>query len=387
MTSPPGSVSQLIIDGFSIVLIDLLLAGDNAVIIAMAVRALPERQRRIAVACGAGAAVILRIAITILAAVQLLNVEFLKLAGGALVIWIAVKVLSEARSHVDKIPARGRLLQAIWLIVVADITMSIDNVLAVAGAAHGSVPLIIFGLGVSIPLVVFSSQLIARLMDRYAAIVYLGAALLGRVGGEMIMTDPFVTRTWRPSQSAVWLVEIVAIGCIFLVGKFVAKLLKIPVTKPGSRSIVVSVRAPSQTSEGPEVEEGPLSFEGIFDLHYSRIARAIARITGDPSRSEELAMEVFWKFWQTPQAHGDKAGGWLYRTAINLGLGELRRRARHARYERLLRLTGPSTLGDSRDPGRNSRGGGGTGAGQAGAGEHQAARGGVAVASQQRFQL
>jgi RNA polymerase sigma-70 factor (ECF subfamily) len=103
------------------------------------------------------------------------------------------------------------------------------------------------------------------------------------------------------------------------------------------------VRAPSQTSDGPEVEEGPLSFEGIFDLHYGRIARAIARITGDPSRAEELAMEVFWKFWRTPLAHGDKAGGWLYRTAINLGLYELRRRARHTRYQRLLRLTGPST--------------------------------------------
>ena len=222
MTSPPGSVSQLIIDGFSIVLIDLLLAGDNALVIAMAVRALPQNQRRVAVACGAGAAVLLRIAITILA-VRLLNIEFLKMAGGALVIWIAVKVLSDARSHIDKVPARGRLLQAIWLIVVADITMSIDNVLAVAGAAHGSIPLIVFGLGVSIPLVVFSSQLIATLMDRYAAIVYLGAALLGRVGGEMIMTDPFVARTLRPSQAVVWLAEIVAIVCIFIVGKHVTK--------------------------------------------------------------------------------------------------------------------------------------------------------------------
>lgn len=91
------------------------------------------------------------------------------------------------------------------------------------------------------------------------------------------------------------------------------------------------------------VEASPLSFEGIFDLHYSRIARAIARITGDTSRAEELAMEVFWKFWQTPQAQGDRAGGWLYRTAIHEALYELRRRARHARYERLLRLTAPPT--------------------------------------------
>lgn len=227
MTSPSGSVSRIIIDGFSIVLIDLLLAGDNAVVIAMAVRALPQNQRRIAVACGAAAAVTLRIAITIVA-VQLLNIEFLKLAGGALVVWIAVKVLSDARSHRDNVPARGRLLQAIWLIVVADITMSIDNVLAVAGAAHGSVPLIIFGLGVSIPLVVFSSQLIAALMDRYAAIVYVGAALLGRVGGEMIMTDPFIVRTLHPSQSVSLVAEIAAIAGIFIVGKFVPK------TRPGA---------------------------------------------------------------------------------------------------------------------------------------------------------
>ncbi len=99
----------------------------------------------------------------------------------------------------------------------------------------------------------------------------------------------------------------------------------------------------SQTSEGPQVEDPALSFEAIFDLHYGRIARAIARITGDPSGAEELAMEVFWKFWQTPQAQGDKAGGWLYRSAINLALYELRRRARHSRYQRLLHLTRPST--------------------------------------------
>jgi RNA polymerase sigma-70 factor (ECF subfamily) len=103
------------------------------------------------------------------------------------------------------------------------------------------------------------------------------------------------------------------------------------------------VSAPGQISDGPAVDTSPLSFEATFDLHYRRIARAIARITGDPSRAEELAMEVFWKFWHTPQAHGDQAGGWLYRSAINLALYELRRRARHSRYQQLLRLAGPST--------------------------------------------
>src|SRR5579862_6411617 len=101
-------------------------------------------------------------------------------------------------------------------------------------------------------------------------------------------------------------------------------------TPPG---ILISVQA-SQTSENPELRELPLDFEAVFHLHYDRIAHAIARIVGDPSRAEELAMETFWKFWRTPQAHGEKAGGWLYRTAINLGLYELRRRARHARWER-----------------------------------------------------
>ena len=108
-------------------------------------------------------------------------------------------------------------------------------------------------------------------------------------------------------------------------------------------SIITSVRGLSAVSDGPEVEESPLDFEAFFYLHYDRIARAIARVTGDPGCAEELAMETFRKFWQTPQAQGDRAAGWLYRTAINLGLYELRRRARHARFQRMLRLGGPAT--------------------------------------------
>ena len=110
----------------------------------------------------------------------------------------------------------------------------------------------------------------------------------------------------------------------------------------------MSVQAPSQasdgqTSDGIDNPTSPLDFETIFHLHYDRVAYAIGRIVGDPACAEELAMEVFWKFWRTPPAHGEKAGGWLYRTAINQGLYELRRRVRHARYQRLLRFSGPST--------------------------------------------
>jgi YjbE family integral membrane protein len=219
---PPGPVSQLLIKGFSIVLIDLVLAGDNALVIAMAVRALPQRQRRIAITCGAGAAVVLRILITIVAA-RLLSIELLQLLGGALVLWIAIRVLADVGSPLDETPVRGSLLQAIWLVVVADITMSIDNILAVAGAAKGSTNLIIFGLCVSIPFVVFASNLIATLMDRYSVIVYLGVAILGQVGAGMMLTDPFVKRTLHPSQALIWAGEGVVIVIVLLAGRYLGK--------------------------------------------------------------------------------------------------------------------------------------------------------------------
>jgi YjbE family integral membrane protein len=219
---PAGNVSRLLIDGFSIILIDLLLAGDNALVIAMAVRALPQRQRRLAITFGAAAAVALRIAITI-AAAQLLGIQFIKLLGGAFIIWIAVKVLADASSEPAAEPPGSQLLKAIWFIVVADITMSIDNVLAVAGAARGSVPLIVFGLCVSIPFVVFSSNLIATLMDRYPAVVYLGSAVLGKVGAEMMLTDPYVVRTMHPTEAIIYGAEVLAIIGILAAGRFLSE--------------------------------------------------------------------------------------------------------------------------------------------------------------------
>jgi len=218
---PTGSVSRLLLDGFSIVLIDLLLAGDNALVIAMAVRALPQSQRRLATTCGAAAAVILRIALTILAA-RLLGMELLKMLGGALIVWIAVKVLADSESQHQPVPARSRLLQAIWMIVFADITMSIDNVLAVAGAARGNAALIVFGLALSIPFVVFASNLTAALMDRFPVIVYLGSAILGKVGVELFLGDPFITRTLHPSQSLIWTAEAFTIAVIVMAGRLIA---------------------------------------------------------------------------------------------------------------------------------------------------------------------
>jgi YjbE family integral membrane protein len=218
----PAIVPRVLIDSLSIILIDLLLAGDNALVIALAARSLPPRQRRMGVIFGAATAVVLRVLITV-AAAKLLNVELIKLVGGAFIIWIAVKVLADASRPAGEPAAPMHVLRAIWFIAVADITMSLDNVLAVAGASHDSIPLIILGLGLSIPFVMFSSNLIVLLMDRYPWTLYLGAAILGKVGGEMMVTDPLVTRYLHPSQTVLYAVEALAIAGILVAGKMAPK--------------------------------------------------------------------------------------------------------------------------------------------------------------------
>jgi YjbE family integral membrane protein len=190
---------HFLLTGLSIVLIDLLLAGDNALVIAMAVRSLPPRERRIGSVCGAAAAVGLRVALTTVAA-HLLTIQFLQLAGGFLVLWIAFKVLRDASDPPDAAPSPKRFIEAIWYIVLADLTMSTDNILAIAGASKGNFGLILFGLAVSIPFVVLSSNLLAALMDRFPWTVFLGAAVLGKVGGDMILTDPFVAQHFHPTD-------------------------------------------------------------------------------------------------------------------------------------------------------------------------------------------
>ncbi len=171
-----------------IVLIDIVLAGDNAVVIALAVRRLGPRERLWGILLGSGVAVLLRVGLTMVAA-RLLGVPAIKLAGGLLILWIAVRLLRENTEGTKAHPEAHHLWQAVWLIAVADIVMSLDNVLAVAGASHGSSALIWFGLVLSVPLVVFASNLLANWMNRWPVIVYFGAATLGLVGGEMIPND------------------------------------------------------------------------------------------------------------------------------------------------------------------------------------------------------
>jgi len=196
-----------------IVLIDIVLAGDNAVVIALAVRQLEKKERFWGIVIGSGMAVVLRVGLTFVAS-QLINMDYVKIAGGALILWIAVKLLRENTGHGQEHAAAKSLWQAVWLITVADITMSLDNVLAVAGASQGSFGLLLFGLGLSIPLVVFTSSLLSKLMDRYPVIVYVGSAVLGWVGGGMIMTDRLVTGLWPASALEIRAVELL---CALLV--------------------------------------------------------------------------------------------------------------------------------------------------------------------------
>ena len=179
------------LSSLSIILINIVLSGDNSVVIAMAAHSLPADKRKKSIVIGTVGAVLLRVAFTWFAS-RLLETPFLKLSGGILILWIAVKLLLEDTEKEDKGNKPRSIWHAVWIILVADLTMSLDNVLAVAGVSHGNLGLLWLSLGLSIPLVIFASTMLSRLMDKYPVILYLGAALLGKVGGEMIITDPVI---------------------------------------------------------------------------------------------------------------------------------------------------------------------------------------------------
>ncbi len=202
----------------SIVIIDLILAGDNAVVIAMAVRSLPKEQRKKGIIFGSGAAVLLRVILTFFVA-QLLQIHYLKIIGGLLILWIAVKLFMEGVPEENIEKEATTLWQAVKIIVIADITMATDNMLAVGGASHGNLFLLLFGLGLSIPFIVFTSNLLSMLMDKYPVIIYIGAAILGKVGGEMIITDPFTEGILHPGKLMIYSVELIFAVGVIAVGK------------------------------------------------------------------------------------------------------------------------------------------------------------------------
>jgi YjbE family integral membrane protein len=208
---------SFLFDLVSIILIDILLAGDNAVVIAMAVRSLPAPGRRIGVAAGAAGAVLLRIILTFFAA-RILEIAYIKLAGGVLILWIAVKLLTDAADAFESKNQARSVGHAIWLILVADITMSLDNILAVAAASKGNLALLIVGLGLSISFVVFTSGMLVRIMDRYPVVIWLGAAILGRVAGEMAVTDPWIERLLQPAEGVRIAVQAVFVAAVLGAG-------------------------------------------------------------------------------------------------------------------------------------------------------------------------
>src|SRR5512141_3197749 len=184
-----------------IIWINIILSGDNAVVIALAARSLPPHQQGKAVIFGSGAAVVLRIALTVVAA-KLLALPYLQIAGGLLLLWIGVQLLGDEDEGEGEAKEHGSLLAAVRTILIADLVMSLDNVIAVAAAAKGSMLLLVLGLAISIPLVIFGSTLMIKLMERFPIIVVLGAALIGWVGGETIVSDTSL----RPYlESAPWL--------------------------------------------------------------------------------------------------------------------------------------------------------------------------------------
>jgi YjbE family integral membrane protein len=171
-----------------IVWINIILSGDNAVVIALAARSLPPEQQRKAIMFGSGAAVVLRIVLTVVAA-KLLALSYLQIIGGVLLLWIGAQLLADDDEGEGEAKEQGNLMAAVRTILIADLVMSLDNVIAVAAAAKGDEALLIIGLAISIPLVIFGSTLMIKLMERYPVIILLGAALIGWVGGETIASD------------------------------------------------------------------------------------------------------------------------------------------------------------------------------------------------------
>lgn len=188
-----NELSSLMLPVFEIIWINILLSGDNAVVIALACRGLLPHQRNVGIALGAGAAIALRIIFTLMTT-QLMGLPWLKAVGAIALLWIAVKLIVPEEASEESITSHDSLWKAVQTVAVADTVMSLDNVIAIAAAAKGNTGLIIFGLVVSIPLVIAGSSLLMRVIDRFPILVWAGAALLGWIAGELFVEDPGIIR-------------------------------------------------------------------------------------------------------------------------------------------------------------------------------------------------
>jgi YjbE family integral membrane protein len=202
--------------------VNIVLSGDNAVVIALAARSLPPKQQKQAIFWGSGAAIIMRIILTLFA-VALLALPWLKLIGSVLLLWIGVKLLIPEEGD-DNINASDNLIQAIKTILIADLVMSLDNVIAVAAAAGGSVVLLILGLAISIPLVIFGATLLVKLMERFPVIIAIGAGLIGYVAGEMAWEDVAISAWTSPyPESTKYLAAVIGAAFVVVIGQWLAK--------------------------------------------------------------------------------------------------------------------------------------------------------------------
>jgi YjbE family integral membrane protein len=199
-----------------IIAIDVVLSGDNAVVIAMASRTLPSDLQRKAIFWGGAGAIGLRVVITALVA-YLLNVPFLQLLGGLFLLWVSYKLLV-GEDEAQNVKAGANLREAVTTIIAADFVMSLDNMLAVGGASHGSMILLFTGLLISMGVIMFCSRIIANLMNRFAWLVYVGAAILAWTAAEMVLQDRWLDRFWAPSHSLTLVVGAVVTGLVLLLG-------------------------------------------------------------------------------------------------------------------------------------------------------------------------
>jgi len=207
----------------SIILANVLLSGDNAVVIAMAARGLPAHRQKQAIILGSAAAIVMRIVLT-LVAVKMLGLPYLKLVGGVALLWIGANLLYEDDDVHDHEARPIGVGAAVRTILVADLVMSLDNVLAVAAAAHGNTPLLVIGLAVSIPLIVFGSTMLLKVMQRFPLIITAGAALLGWLAGEMMLTDPALEGWFGPvPELAVKAAAVIGAAAVVTVGKWLQR--------------------------------------------------------------------------------------------------------------------------------------------------------------------
>ncbi|MBA2872507.1 YjbE family integral membrane protein [Anoxybacillus calidus] len=211
--------SEALVALLKIIAIDIILSGDNAVVIAMATRRLPKHQQNKAIFWGTAGAVVLRILFAAII-VFLLKIPFVNLIGGLLLLWIAYKVLVESEEEAN-IQSHDRLLKAIWTVVLADAVMSLDNVVAVAGASDGHIGMIAFGVAISIPIMIFGSKAIVRVMEKYAWIAYVGSAILAWTAGEMIMKDKHLANFLHISHGPAMYVVIAGLTILVLAAGYV----------------------------------------------------------------------------------------------------------------------------------------------------------------------